>query len=200
MKALISKAAYIAASAVAVLAANILSVAPVAADVQVGALACQAPYLAQANNLRWHEHYLVNPKDSTTTWVVCPIAFDGTTIPNEFQIGAFGNTTNFGAQPSCFANIIDLRNQDIPTDNFLPNSGQRMIAQFRMQTKQPSNTLWSSWITITQAEVQAQMDQAPFTPINPNGDPTWPDMWSITVNCQLRPGEALNVVSLWPTI
>jgi hypothetical protein len=199
MKNLISKAAYAATSAVAVLAANILSVSPATADVQIGALACQPPYLAQAGNLRWHEHYLINPKDSMTTWVVCPIAFDGATIPFQFQIGAFGNTTNFGSQPNCIANVIDLRNQHIPTNNFLDNPGQKMIAQFRMATKNPANTLWSAWATITQDMVRAQMDSPPPTPVNPGADESWPDMWTITVHCQLKPGDALNVVSLWPT-
>jgi hypothetical protein len=174
------------------------------ADVNIGALACQPPYLAQAQNLRWHEHYVVNPLNApmggspVTTWVVCPIAFDSNDLPQQFQIGAFGNATVPGTNALCYANVVDLRNQHIPDGNFLNNPGQNMTFQRIMATKNPANTLWSAWLTVTQDQIKAAMMDPPPTPVDPTGS-EGPPFWTITVNCELKPGQALNMVSLWLT-
>lgn len=34
---------------------------------------CVAPFLFQAERMRWHEHFLMNPPDGQRTWAVCPI-------------------------------------------------------------------------------------------------------------------------------
>jgi hypothetical protein len=34
---------------------------------------CVAPYLAQAELMRWHENFLLNPSSGVRTWVICPI-------------------------------------------------------------------------------------------------------------------------------
>lgn len=128
-------------------AASFTVVTPAVADYNIGALACQAPYLDQAEFLRWHEHYVINPVGSQTTWVVCPIAYDSIKLPQQFQVGAFGNSTVPGTNALCYANVIDLRNQHIPTFDFLNNPGQNMTFQRIMSTQNPSNTLWSSWLT-----------------------------------------------------
>lgn len=184
-----------------------VGVMPAAADVNIGALACQPPYLSQAQNLRWHEHYLINPTTTPmggvaqATWVVCPIAFEHNDLPADgvFQVGAFGNTQP-GASPltNCIANVVDLRNQNISDGGFLVNPGQDMIFSKQMESKNPSNTLWSSWATITFAEVDRGMMSPPSTPINLAGG-RGPAFWTITINCELKPGQALNMVSLWPT-
>jgi hypothetical protein len=185
--------------AAVVIATNLTAVAPAVADINIGALACQAPYLDQAEGLRWHEHYVINPTNGVTTWVVCPIAFETQQLPNQFQVGAFGNSTIPGTNALCYANIVDLRNQHIPTFNFLNNPGQDMTGQWLMSTKNPSNTLWSSWVTLTQAAVNASHMPPPQTPVDPTQS-QGPAYWSMTINCQLKPGQALNMVSLWPTL
>jgi hypothetical protein len=185
-----------------------LAALPAGADVQIGALACQPPYLAQAQNLRWHEHYLINPTTAPmggvpqATWVVCPIAFESNDLPaNEvFQVGAFGNFTQSGpgSLTNCVANVVDLRNQNIPEGGFLVNPGQNMIFTKQMSSQTPIGTLWSAWATITFAEIKNRMMSPPSTPVNPAGAED-PAFWTITVNCELKPGQALNMVSLWPT-
>jgi hypothetical protein len=191
-----------AATAFGVLAAvNFGASVPASADVNIGALACQPPFLDQAERLRWHEFYLINPLGSLDTWVVCPIAFDTIKLPNSFNIGAFGNATVPGTNALCYANIVDLRNQHIPTFNFLDNPGQQMTFQRIMSTKNPANTLWSSWLSTTVDQVvnSATMMDPPPTPIDPTGT-EGPAYWTITVNCLLKPGQAINMVSLWPTL
>ena len=185
--------------AAVVIATNLTAVAPAVADINIGALACQAPYLDQAEGLRWHEHYVINPTNGVTTWVVCPIAFETQQLPNQFQVGAFGNSTIPGTNALCYANIVDLRNQHIPTFNFLNNPGQDMTGQWLMSTKNPANTLWSSWVTLTQAAVNGAHMPPPQTPVDPT-QTQGPAFWSMTINCQLKPGQALNMVSLWPTL
>jgi hypothetical protein len=180
------------------LLANLTAVMPATADVNIGALACQPPFLDQAQNIRWHEHYLINPRGSTETWVVCPIAFDTTMLPDSFNVGAFGNLTSTGGT-LCYANVVDLRNQNIPVFNFLDNPGQNMVFSTIMQSQNPSNTLWSSWVTLTKDQVVAAMMNPPSTPVSPGGS-VGQAYWTITVNCRLSPGQALNMVSLWPTI
>jgi hypothetical protein len=186
-------------AAAVVVAANLAAVVPAVADVNIGALACQAPFLSQAQNIRWHEHYMINPVTSETTWVVCPIAFETKDLPDTFYVGAFGNATVPGSNALCFANVVDLRNQNIPTFGFLDNPGQDMIFQTIMSTQNPANTLWSSWATLTKAGINAAMMNPPATPIEPGGG-KGPAYWTITINCRLSPGQALNMVSLWPTL
>jgi hypothetical protein len=186
--------------AAVVIATNLTAVAPAVADINIGALDCQAPYLDQAEGLRWHEHYVINPENGVTTWVVCPIAFETNDLPNQFQIGAFGNTVpGANGLNACYANIIDLRNQHIPTNNFLNNPGQRMTFQTIMNTQNPSNTLWSSWVTLTQGQINGGHMPPPSTPVDPTQS-QGPAFWTITINCQLKAGQALNMVSLWPTL
>jgi hypothetical protein len=190
-----------AVAAAIVCAANLVAVAPVTADINIGALACQPPFLDQAAQLRWHEHYLINPLEagSVPTWVVCPVAFDHNDLLPTFRVGAFGNTT-FGANAStlCYANVIDLRNQNIPTFGFLVNPGQDMRVTRRMQSQNPANTLWSAWADLNVNNIIANMDSPPETPVA-GGGVQGAAFWTITVNCELKPGQALNMVSLWPT-
>jgi hypothetical protein len=179
--------------------AGLGSVAPAVADVNIGALACQPPFLDQAAAIRWHEHYLINPKGSRTTWVVCPIAFETASLPDRFTVGAFGNYNIPGINVQCYLNVVDIRNQNIPTLNFLNNPGQDMTYRRIMETQNPANTLWSAWTTVSLGEVAAAMMRPQWTPIDPSQS-RGPAYWTITVNCELQPGSALNMVSLWPTI
>jgi hypothetical protein len=34
---------------------------------------CVAPFLFQAQGMRWHEHFLMNPPEGRRTWAICPI-------------------------------------------------------------------------------------------------------------------------------
>jgi hypothetical protein len=189
---------------------NIFGVNTASADINVGALACQPPYLAQAGIIRWHEHYLVNPKGSFNTWVVCPIAFSTNDLPGPvYNIGAFGNVkppkTDFNI---CYANVVDLRNQNIPlavpadASNpgspelpFLNNPGQNMTYVRQMVNNNDVGTLWYSYTTLATADIAAAMSPPPNIPgLGAGVNPAW---WTFTVNCYLPAGYALNMVSLF---
>jgi hypothetical protein len=47
-----------------------------AAAVSVHPASCVAPFLFQAEKIRWHEHFVLNPSTNQQTWVVCPINVD----------------------------------------------------------------------------------------------------------------------------
>lgn len=181
-------------------AANIAGIPSAMSDVNVGALACQPPFLDQAASVRWHEHYLIAPTTgSQQVWVVCPISFETKDLPDQFFIGAFGNSVNAGTSALCYANVVDIRNQHIPVLNFLDNPGQNMVFSTIMQTQNPANTLWSSWVMLSKDQIIARMMDPPSTPIS-QGQSVGSAYWTITVNCRLNPGQAINMVSLFPTL
>lgn len=193
------------AIAVMASAANLGSVTSALADVNVGALACQPTAVNTAGSLLWHQHYLVNPLGGTTRTVVCNIPYDTATMPQTFSVGAFGLNSEASATlvTTCVANVVDLRNQHVPTlsggEPFLDNPGQDMSYSKIMSTKTRVDYLWSAWATMTVPGVAAAMMDPPPTPIDKIGTAR-PEFWTITVNCQLKPGQALNMVSLFPTV
>lgn len=189
--------------------APIVTLAPVTvarADVNVGPLACMPTAKdSAASTLVYHEHYLINPPTATQNRkVVCNIPFDSNTLPATFQVGAFGLNEEGAISKTmvCYANVIDMRNQHVPTtfagEPFLDNPGQDMAYTKIMSTKTKVDYLWSSWATLTRAGVMAGMMDPPATPIDPVGNRD-PKHWTISVNCTLKPGQALNMVSLFPT-
>ena len=129
------------------------------------ALACQPPFQAQAGIIRWHEHYLINPTGSNNAWVVCPIAYSTADFPTPvFRVAAFGNVKlpkrDFAA---CYANVVDLRNQNIPLNvpidasipnsgeaPFLNNPGQNMALRYLMINQNDVGTLWYSYLDLNE--------------------------------------------------
>jgi hypothetical protein len=65
-------------------------------DTNISPSACEAPFLSQAERMRWHESYLMNPTTSVGTWVVCPINFDNDEVPfSAIKIeGTYGRGNN----------------------------------------------------------------------------------------------------------
>lgn len=184
---------------------NMASVTPALADVNVGPLACVPTVPSTSTSLSWHEHYLINPPTATANrYVVCNIPFDTATLPNTFYVGAFGlnNEGSATRTSTCWANVVDLRNQNVPTtfsgEEFLLNIGQDMSYNKLMSTKQRADYLWSAWAVFTKAAVVAGMADPVNTPIDPAGVMN-EKHWTITVKCLLKPGQALNMVSLFPT-
>jgi len=184
---------------------NVVSVMPAMADVNVGPLACVPTVPSTTTALSWHEHYLINPPTATANrYVVCNIPFDTATLPSTFYVGAFGlnNEGSATRTSTCWANIIDLRNQNVPTtfadEEFLLNPGQDMSYTKVMTTKTRVDYLWSAWASLTVAGVTAGMADPPATPIDPAGVRSQ-NHWTVSVKCLLKPGQALNMVSLFPT-
>jgi hypothetical protein len=108
------------------------------ADVNVSGLACQAPTLADAEGLRWHEHYIMNPGGDQARWVVCPLPFETLFYPETFGIWVSGvKTPGVTAFPACAFNAVSLYNEDIP--GFVDRPGARRKAIAGMQ-EIPFNT------------------------------------------------------------
>jgi hypothetical protein len=155
------------------------------ADLNVPGLACQAPYMDQAYPMRWHEHYLYNPENNQDTWVVCPVAFETSELPNPFIVSVFGVFTQ-GARgfPVCYMNVVSLRNQHL--NGILNNPGQRHIYTVQLTNRTPFGQLWAA---------DGQLDFATVTAgLNNGGDPP---LWTITVNCMLPPGHSVGMTSLY---
>lgn len=187
MKKIAQHVAYVIGLASAVGAA-VLAPSVAVADLNQPALACQAPYLDQAEPMRWHEHYLMNPPTNRGTWVVCPLPIESNNMTATFRIGAFGNflpgnvTVPPGEFPRCYVNIVDLQNQDLTP--YISNPGQRRIYTALLATQNPVNTLWWSASALS---VQAVA--------NAIGQTCGPDCWGVSVNCYLPTGYALGMVS-----
>lgn len=142
----------------ALLAAVSLSPVHVAlADLNVPGLACQAPYLDQAFPMRWHEHYLYNPEANEGTWVVCPVAFETTELPNPFIVSVFGVFTQ-GARgfPVCYMNVVSLRNQHL--NGVLENPGQRHIYTEQLTNRTPFGQQWAADSIVDYATVTAGLN------------------------------------------
>lgn len=184
---------------------NLAAVRPGAADVNVGPLTCAPTVASAANALAWHEHYLINPPTATANrYVVCNIPFDSMTLPNTFSVGAFG-LNNEGAATlvsTCWVNVVDLRNQHAPTtfsgQPFLSNPGQSLSYTKLMNTRSKAGYLWSAWAQLTVSAVADEMSEPIWTPIDPLST-FGPAYWTITVKCQLKPGQALTMVKVFPT-
>ncbi|WP_295583900.1 hypothetical protein [uncultured Lamprocystis sp.] len=205
MKSTIRNSSSIAAVVVLASAANLSAVLPVAADINIGALACQAMSSTSDTNLLWSAHYLINPATSSgNRSVVCNIPFESASLPETFYVGAFGLNDEMhpNLTTTCNANVVDLRNQNVPNTfggvQFLDNPGQDMSYTKIMSTKSKVDYLWSAWATFTRTAVIAAMMDPPGTPVSPDAD-EGTAFWTISINCTLKPGQALNMVSLWPT-
>jgi hypothetical protein len=174
--------------------ASVSGLAPMtaSADLNVPALSCQAPFLDQAEPMRWHEHYLMNPANNRGTWIVCPLPIESDIMNNTFVIGAFGNfipgtvTIPPGEFPSCYVNIIDINNQHL--EGYINNPGQRKIYSVLLQTQNPVNTLWSVASAISVQNVVNTIGQSCTNPA---------DCWGVSINCYLPSGYALNMASQW---
>ncbi len=158
---------------------------PVRADVNVSGLSCQAPFLNQAQRLRWHEHYLLNPIDSQPTWVVCAIPHETDILPQTFGVWAsgvkMGGVTTF---PTCVFNVVSLFNENIPGVVDRPGRNWKFVAG--MPELASSTQLWGFRIVTTRQAV-----------INAVGDNTAIANYTFSVNCLLPPGYALQMVSLF---
>jgi hypothetical protein len=171
---------------------SVLGTTTALADVNIPALSCQAPFLNQAETMRWHEHYLLNPLDNQDTWVVCPVAYETNDIKDPFIIGVYGNKSPAAdGFHVCYLNIVDIGNQDIP--GFIDNPGQRYIYSKQITTQNPINTLWWSASSVTFQEVLNGLGGGSNTCWSSNPA----DCWGITVNCKVPVGHAVGMVSLY---
>jgi len=173
------------AAALMLTAGSFLPTAAPLADVNVSGLACQAPFLDQAQRLRWHEHYLLNPINSQPTWVVCPIPHETDILGATFGVWASGvKMAGVTAFPICVFNVVSLFNENIPGVVDRPGRNWKFVAA--MPELASSTQLWGFQIITTRAAVVAAV-----------GDGTNIGNYTFSVNCLLPPGYALQMVSLF---
>jgi hypothetical protein len=164
--------------------ASVFATTVAQADINVPGLACQAPFLDQAFPMRWHEHYILNPRGNQTTWVVCPLSFESSGVPQNFAVYVSGvkqpGTTSFHR---CYVNFIDIANQDIP--GVVDNPGQNFVATYLLPNSDQAGQRWVSAQGFTIGGVTGDV-----------GSACGPACWTISVNCELPGGFALQMVSL----
>jgi len=149
---------------------------------------CVAPFLDQAFRMRWHEAYLMNPSDSTSTWVICPIE----TTPNDLT-GSNYYVSVQGAKitgastdsPQCFLAITDRQNLSQPPYLDVLGGSRRYATALNTNL---SGTLWTSYPfnTITTSQVASDI-----------GGSTSPYSQAVTVFCSLPPGYSISQIQLY---
>lgn len=79
---------------------------------------CVAPFLAQAERMRWHEHFLMNPPEGERTWAICPIDayipdLPDATSPRDWLIQVYLQNTLDAVMvnPACFFTAHGVLNQ-----------------------------------------------------------------------------------------
>jgi hypothetical protein len=172
------------AAALTITAVGFVPTGATLADVNVPGLSCQAPTLADAEGLRWHEHYIMNPGGDQARWVVCPLPVETLFYPGAFGIWVSGvKTPNVTAFPACAFNAVGLQNEDIP--GFVDRPGARRKAIAGMQEISFNTQNWAFGFGTTRGDLQVAV-----------GDIL--ENQTFSVNCLLPPGYALQMVSFFP--
>jgi len=80
---------------------------------------CVAPFLYQAERMRWHEHFLMNPPDGQRTWAVCPVDMyiddlEAAVSGGNWLVQVYLQHTSDAVmvQPKCFFTMHSVLNQN----------------------------------------------------------------------------------------
>jgi hypothetical protein len=173
------------AAALTLTAVGFLPTGATLADVNVPGLSCQAPNLTEAEGLRWHEQYIMNPRDGDRArWVVCPLAVETLIYPEVVGFWVSGvkapGTLEF---PVCAFNAVSAFNQDIP--GFVDNPGASLKTIEPMEVVSLPGQNWAFRFITSRGFLESAV-----------GDSLENQTYS--VNCRLPPGYALQMVSLFP--
>lgn len=152
-------------------------------DINVHPSACVAPFLSQAQPLRWHELYLMNPATNVSTWVICPMTFDVDVVKfMDFDVVVEGGVMSGASSdlPRCFFAVAGKDNLDQPPF-ILGNPKKFSVALSVSKT----GARWGGVAGfVTQADIQADI-----------GTPVLSD-WVASVFCQLPPGHSITLIRL----
>ena len=147
---------------------------------------CVAPFLFQAERMRWHEHFLMNPDVGQRTWVVCPIDMyvDDMGVPESgnwaIQVYLQKMPTAVMVQPKCFFTVHSVLNQK--WGNYINGDAITFTSPLPLQT--------SDGITVAQGVasvgdiIELLGSEAAAAPFH------------LAVYCRLDPGWGLNGVEL----
>jgi hypothetical protein len=152
----------------------------IAGDVNVSPSSCQAPFLSQAQGMRWHENYVMNPSWGVNTWLVCPINFDNDTLPSAFVVGVIGSLMDGASseRPNCFFTVHTAVNTTQPPFR----SGNDGVLTWPLEFNMVDPTLWAAGRGISSVDVAGYL-----------GDP---DFWAMAVYCRLPVGYSISQVTI----
>ena len=149
---------------------------------------CVAPFLSQAQRLRWHEQYLINPADSQNTWVVCPVTFDITSLPFTSGGGTsavFAGAVQPGASsdaPLCFFAAAEYRNlQQLPYID-IPGGARKFVSSMSTNKTPPT---WVAQGFFSNDNITAAL-----------GGSSSPAIRNVAVFCQLPPGHSISLIQV----
>jgi hypothetical protein len=170
------------AAALTLTAVGFLPTGATLADVNVPGLSCQAPNLTEAEGLRWHEQYVINPGGDQARWVVCPLPVETLLYPEVFGFWVSGvkapGTSEF---PICAFNAVGVNNEDIP--GFIDRPGVSRKTVQPMEEVSDVGLNWGFYFVTSRGFLESAVgDRLEFQ--------------TYSVNCRLPPGYALQMVSL----
>jgi hypothetical protein len=153
-------------------------------DTNISPSACEAPFLSQAERMRWHESYLMNPTSSVATWVVCPVTFDndelasGSTLTMRIQ-GTY--MSGAASWPTCSFHATDAWNRyQAPYSTATPNYKYNQALALNTYL---SNTVWMRSGNVDMSAIEAAIG-------------TDRDDWQFAVSCYLPPGISISQIEL----
>ncbi len=148
---------------------------------------CQAPFLSQAGPMRWHEHYLFNPKDNGVTYVVCPVTIDA--FPADFSpgfstyvfaAGAVGTGASTDV-PQCFLAAAGRNNLAMDSFVDVPGGAQTFVAPL-VTTPQPPR--WSAAAFVNNDAIRTATASDRFDRNH-------------AIFCRLPPGYGISLLGLY---
>jgi hypothetical protein len=153
-------------------------------DTNISPSACEAPFLSQAERMRWHESYLMNPTSSVATWVVCPVNFDNDELAGATSLTiSIQGTYMAGALswPTCTFHATDAWNRyQAPYSTATPN--YKFNKALALSTHL-SDTVWERYGSVSISAINAAIGTAK-------------DDWQFSVSCYLPPGISISQIEL----
>ena len=153
-------------------------------NVFVHPASCVAPFLYQAERMRWHEHFLMNPANGERTWVICPFTYhnDYVTESGEWSIEVLIQKMS-GAdaeQPKCFYTVHSVLNQK--WGDYINGTKYEFTKPLPIQNL--GGGRYGATTTVTALELAEALGSA----FNALGQ--------MSVYCRLNPGWGINSVAL----
>lgn len=176
------KARMVLSIAAAVLAGATVANLAKANDINVAPSACQAPFLDQARPMRWHEWYIMNPVDNTTTWVICPLTFDEDVVNwpagNTSSVNIHGaSQTGASGSPLCFLAAADRENLDLDPYVAVPGGARNYLQNLSTNVSPPR---WTASGSVSHDAIRSSL--------NSNSAQNW----GMTVLCRLPAGFGIS--------
>jgi len=153
-------------------------------DIVMAPAGCQAPFLYQAEPMRWHEWYLLNPLTNITTWVICPLTYDEDVVT--WPAGGSSNVNVYGAieagasgTPRCFFGAADRTNTSLPP--YIFGSSKAYAQNLGSTVTAPT---WRSTGSVSHDNIRTALGGSSA------------QNWGLTIFCELPPGHAISGINV----